>query len=88
MLRDLASLLWARQGIDDGDPEAVAARLRPLAVPGNAWNALARETVALLALRQGHTDQARDGLRELSLDESAPDGVRERAGTLLSGIGG
>lgn len=88
LLRDLANLRWATHQIDKGDPAAVAARLHPLLAPANAWHALAQEGQALLELRQGNEAEARDGLKRLAQDVTAPDGVRGRANGLLSRLGG
>ena len=88
LYRDLASLLWALHGVDTADPAQLNARLAPLAQPGGAWRASAREAQALVALRQGNTQQARDTLRALANDTTAPQGVRDRAGRIASGIGG
>jgi hypothetical protein len=74
--------------IDKGDPAAVAAQLQPLAAPDNPWHALAEEAQALLDLRQGRTDAARDTLKRLTQDITAPDGVRARANGLLARLGG
>ena len=87
LLRDLATLIWAQRQIDQGDPARLEARLKPLTEPGNPWRALAREQLALLDMRQGHTDAARTALRKLSLDVTAPAGVRSRATALLSRLG-
>jgi len=87
LLRDLATLMWAQRQIDQGDPARLEARLKPLTEPGNAWRALAREQLALLEMRQGHTDAAKDAFRKLSQDVTAPAGVRSRATALLSRIG-
>lgn len=88
LLRDLASLRWATHQIDAGDPAAITARLRPLLAPENAWHALAQEADALLALRRGDETGARDSLKRLAGDATAPDGVRGRANGLLSRLGG
>ena len=88
LLRDLASLQWALHSIDSGDPATVAARLKPLASPDNAWHALAEEAQAMLALRTGDRDAARDTLKRLAQDVTAPDGVRGRANGLLARLGG
>lgn len=88
LLRDLASLVWASRMIDHGDPQLIEARLRPLVAPGNAWRSLAREQLALLALRQDKTDAARDDFRKLADDVTAPAGVRARARVLLDRLGG
>jgi len=64
------------------------ARLAPLALPTNAWHALAQEAAALLDLRQGQTDQAKAALKTLAQDTTAPSGVRGRANGLLARLGG
>lgn len=88
LLRDLANLQWATHQIDSGDPAAVAKRLAPLAAPSNPFHALAQEAQAMLELRQGKTDAARDTLKQLAQDVTAPDGVRRRADGLLERLGG
>lgn len=87
LYRDLASLMWALHGIDSQDPAQLAARLAPLAQPGNAWQASARELQALLALRQGDKTEAKRGLEALAADVTAPRGLRDRAGRLAAGLG-
>ena len=84
LLRGLADLLWVQHQVDAGDPAAVEGRLQPLVAPGNPWRALALENQALLALRTGRTDAARNTLRGLAADATAPDGVRGRANGLLA----
>ncbi len=88
LLRDLANLMWVQHQVDAGDPAAVEGRLQPLIAPGNPWRSLALENQAWLALRTGHSDQARDTLRQLAADPAAPDGVRGRANGLLTRLGG
>lgn len=87
-LRDLASLQWSLHHLDRGDPAQVASRLAPLAVPDNPYHALAQEAQAILALRQGNAPAARDTLKQLAQDATAPDGVRGRANGLLVRLGG
>ncbi len=88
ILRGLANLQWANHQIDTGDADLVAVRLRPLAAPDNPWHALAEEAQAMLAIRLGKTDMARDTLKQLTQDVTAPDGVRGRANGLLELLGG
>jgi len=83
LLRGLADLLWVQHQVDAGDPAAVEGRLQPLVAPGNPWRPLALENQAMLALRTGRTDAARETLRQLAADVTAPDGVRGRANGLL-----
>ncbi len=88
LLRDFASLMATARELDRGDPNQLEARLKPLAEPGNAWSALAREQLAMLDLRQGKVADARSTLQILSFDASAPSGLRARASALLAGLGG
>jgi hypothetical protein len=87
ILRDLANLQWAMHEIDTAPPDAVQARLDPLLAPGNAWHALAAETEAMLDLRRGRPDAAKDTLKTLAQDITAPEGVRRRAEGLLGRLG-
>jgi hypothetical protein len=87
LLRDLANLLWAQQGVDGGDPALVAARLKPLTASDNPWHQIAQEYMALLDIRTGKLDDARATLRVLAADLSAPEGLRGRAGGLLDRLG-
>ena len=88
LYRDLASMLWALHGVESADPALLAARLAPLTQEASPWRASAREVQALVALRQGNTTEARETLRALANDSSAPQGVRDRAGRIAAGIGG
>ena len=88
LLRDVATMSAALRQVDTADPATLQARLKPLAAPDNPWHAIASEQLALLDLRQGHTDAARSALRLLSQDTTAPNGVRNRAGGLLARLGG
>jgi hypothetical protein len=87
LLRDLASLQWASHQIDTGAPGEITLRLAPLMAPGNPFRPLAEEVTALLALRQGQTDTARDIFKRLATDNGAPDGLRGRANGLLQRLG-
>ncbi len=87
LLRDVAGLQWAEHHLGSADPAQLAARLQPLAENGQPFHGLAQEAQALLALRQGRTAAARDTLTQLSHDDMAPNGVRQRAGSLLAQLG-
>jgi len=88
LLRDAAVLQSVLHQLDAGDPAVLAARLGPLAAPDNPWHGLAGEAQALLDLRQGHTDAAREALKRLGQDVTVPEGVRGRANGLLARLGG
>ncbi len=87
LLRDFASLMATGHQLDHGDPAELASRLKPLADPANPWSGLAREQLALLALRQGKQQEARQMFQALSNDIAAPSGLRARASALLAGLG-
>jgi hypothetical protein len=87
LLRDFASLMAAGRELDHGDPAQLEARLKPLAEPTNPWSSLAREQLAMLDLRQGKVAEARKTLQALSIDISAPAGLRQRTAALLTGLG-
>jgi len=87
VLRDFANLQWALHHVDTAEPAAVAARLKPLTDPTGAWHGLAEEAQAALDMRQGNKDAARDMLKRLTQDTTAPDGVRGRANGLLARLG-
>ncbi len=87
LLRGLADLLWVQHQVDAGEPAAIEGRLAPLLAVGNPWRPMARESQAWLAIRTGKPEQARDILKQLQADTAAPDGVRARAGGLLTRLG-
>ena len=88
LLRDLARLLAIEHQLDSANPEALRERLAPLLAPRNPWRSMAQEVEALLDLRQGRADQAKKILQGLAQDATAPQGVRERAGSLLQRLNG
>ena len=88
LYRDLASLMWVVRSLDSADPALLAARIAPLARPDQPWNASARELSAMVALRAGRRDEARQALEALAADVTAPRGIRDRAGRVAAGIAG
>jgi hypothetical protein len=87
LYRDLAGLMWVLHAMDSADPAQLAARVAPLARADGPWRASAQELQALIQLRRGEKDAARAGLKALAEDVTAPQGIRERAGRVASGIG-
>jgi hypothetical protein len=86
LYRDLAAVMWGLHSLQDGDPAAIEARLAPLAE--GPWRGAVQEVRALAAIRRGATDEARQMLTALAADAAVPPGVRDRAGRLLTGLGG
>lgn len=87
LLRDVANLMWVEHQVDSGEPAAIEGRLAPMIGEGNPWRPLALEQQALLSLRTGQDGRARDIFKRLAADPTAPEGVRARAGGLLSRLG-
>lgn len=87
-LRDTARVLYALHGLDSLDPGTVQSMVAPLDVPEGAFRFSAREVKALLALRQGQEDAAREAFAGLAADAQAPRGVRSRAQDMLNLLGG
>ena len=85
-LRDVASFLWCQQQIDTGDPAVLRSRLFVLLNKGKAWKGLVTEELALLDIREGHRDAARQKLASLLTLENIPDGVRHRAQMLIQAL--
>ncbi len=88
LLRGLANLYWVYGQIETGDPVVLKARLDSLTPANNPWHGLALEALALLDMRQGHTEMARQTLHNLTQDTTAPEGVRGRATSLLARLEG
>ncbi|MBC7433667.1 MAG: hypothetical protein H7345_16520, partial [Rubritepida sp.] len=86
LYRDLATLMWATHALEPANAAEIRARLAPLA--GGAWGASVKELLALASLAAGQNDEARRQLTELARDDAAPQGVRDRAQRLLTGIDG
>ncbi len=86
LFRDLASLLWAQHAMGTAPDADVLAKLQPLALDANPYHALARETQALIYLRQGNNGQARILFTQIATDPNAPGNVRNRAQAFLAGL--
>ncbi|WP_353200007.1 tetratricopeptide repeat protein [Sandarakinorhabdus sp.] len=86
-LRDAALVKAVRTGFDSLRPADVVAKLKPLAVPGNAWFGVAGELVAVAHIRAGHPEAARPILIALVKDEKASPSLRTRAAQLAIAAG-
>ena len=83
LLKDLARLRAALLHVDDADPANVTQRLQALAAPGDPFHALAREQLAVLALKQKNYKEAGRWLDMIVSDPLAPAGARGRAESLM-----
>lgn len=78
-LRAIASIKAAMLAMDVEEPDAVLARLTPLATEGAAYEHLARELKAAVAYKMGDADTARTEFTALVQDAMSPFGVRQRS---------
>ncbi len=85
--RDLASLRLVTLEFDTIKPEAVIARLEPLAKPGNPWFGSAGELTAMAMLKQGRKAEAGRLFAALAADTQVPDTIRSRAVQIAGTLG-
>lgn len=85
---DLARLHGVRLRIGSADAATLRGDLAPLLVPGNAWQPLARETEAAIAIAVGEKDAAVETLKLLADDPATPGRLRQRASELIQALGG
>lgn len=86
--RDLAVL---RRVMLAGKDQPIADRrsaLEAIAVPGRAFRTLAAEQLAYLLIEDGKKDDAIAALAALMQDQDAPGGLRQRAGQMITALGG
>ncbi|MEM7022031.1 MAG: tetratricopeptide repeat protein [Pseudomonadota bacterium] len=87
MFRDLAALLAVQQRMDDGSSDRVEQELARLSEASSPWRHSALELTALIQIRAGDIDGARNTLSVLVDDPLTPPGLARRAAELLSSIG-
>ncbi|MEM6476312.1 MAG: hypothetical protein AAF687_09115 [Pseudomonadota bacterium] len=86
-LRDLARIREVASNFDDRKPADVIARLKDLAVPGNAYFGSAGELTAIAHLEAGDKRKAGDLFAAIAKDESVPDTLRSRARQMAGLLG-
>jgi hypothetical protein len=85
--RDLATIREVAVSFDSMDKAEVVERLKPLAVPGNAWFGSAGELLAVAYLEQNRRDLAGPLLAQIAKEEGAPQSLRSRARQLAGVLG-
>ena len=85
--RDLALVRQTATEFDTIKPDVVVARLKPLAVSGNAWFGSAGEMVALSYIKLGQPQLAAKLFGDIGKDESVPETIRSRAIQMANGLG-
>lgn len=86
--RDLATLRRVMLAGKDHPIADRRAALEAIAVPGRAFRTLAAEQLAYLLIEDGKTDDAIAALGGLMQDQDAPQGLRARAGQMITALGG
>lgn len=74
--------------VDSADAAAIRQRIEPLAAPTSPFRHSARELLGLSALRAGDLENAGRWFDMVVADPQAPQGLRERAGTMLGLVAG
>lgn len=85
--RHLATVRLTALEFDQLKPEDVIARLKPLAVAGNAWFGSAGELTAMALLKQGKKDEAGRMFAAIAADNQVPDTIRSRAVQIAGTLG-
>jgi hypothetical protein len=85
--RDLATIKATRLEYDQLPPATVIAQMKPFAVPGDPWFAVAAEMTAVAELKLGQRDRATPLLVAIVRDASAPPSIRNRAAQLAIALG-
>jgi hypothetical protein len=86
-LRDLAAIKGVSAGFDTMTPQAVIARMKPLAKPGNPWFGSAGELLAAAYLKQGKKDLAGPLFAAIAKDENVPKSLRSRTRQMAGQLG-
>ncbi|MBK1622318.1 tetratricopeptide repeat protein [Afifella marina] len=88
VMRDLARVRAGLLALDAGDLDGAESRVSSLDEAGNAWRHTAREILGMVAYQRDALEKARDYFVAIDQDVQAPQGVRNRAGLMISVIDG
>ncbi len=85
--RELATVREVTLRYDTMKPDEVVAKLKPIAVPGNAFFGTAGELLAMAYFDSGKPDQAGALFAQIGQDKNVPQSVRVRVRQIASGLG-
>jgi len=85
--RDLATIRQTATEYDTLKPQVVIDRLRPLAVPGNAFFGSAGEMLAVAYLRSNQPDLAARLFAQIGANADVPETIRQRAVQMAGSMG-
>ena len=86
-MRDLAQVRYVALKYDQLKPQDVVDRLKPLAVPGNAWFGVAGEMVGMAYLEQGKEELAGPLFAQIARNKDLPTSLRGRTRQLAGLLG-
>ncbi len=86
-MRDLALIREVTTNFDDREPAEIIAKLKDLAVPGNAFFGSAAEMTAIAHLEAGNREAAGALFGEIAKDEDQPETLRSRARQMAGLLG-
>ena len=87
LYRDLAAVREVSLRFDTMKPDDVIARLKPVAVPGNAYFGTAGELLGMAYLDAGKPDLAGALFAQIGQDKTVPQSIRVRVRQIASGLG-
>ena len=87
LYRDLAAVREVTLRYDTMKPDDVITRLKPVAVPGNAYFGTAGELLGMAYLDAGKPDLAGALFAQIGQDKSVPQSIRVRVRQIASGLG-
>ena len=85
--RDLATIRLTSLDFDSLTPQAVIARLAPLAKPGQPWFGSAGEMTGLALLKANRKSEAGRLFGQIAADSTVPDSIRGRAVQMAGSLG-
>ena len=87
LYRELAAVREVALRYDAMKPDAVIAKLKPVAVPGNAYFGTAGELLGMAYLDAGRPDLAGALFAQIGQDKTVPQSIRVRVRQIASGLG-
>lgn len=85
--RDIALIRQTMLEYDRMEPDAIIARLQPMAQPGHAFYGTAAELTAIAMIRADRNDEAGRLFAAIAADETVPETLRNRAGQVAGSLG-
>lgn len=83
-IKDMAIIKLASYKLDSAPAEEVANLLNPLIKKNNSWNNIAKEMMAMLAIREGNIEQAKTLYNEILNSGKLNEGLQSRVKDMVS----